>query len=59
MNIKTLTIICIGSAVAAVATTFILKALGVEETAVVAGTAGGVIGGVIAMNSMSKKKDTE
>ncbi|MDG2148876.1 MAG: hypothetical protein P8N09_05060 [Planctomycetota bacterium] len=58
MNIKTLTIICIASAVAAVATTFILKALGIEETVVVAGTAGGVIGGVIAA-SMSKKKDTE
>jgi copper(I)-binding protein len=58
MNMKTLTVICIASAVAAVATTFILKALGIEETVVAAGAAGGVIGGVIA-TIMNKKKDTE
>lgn len=58
MNMKTLTIICIASAVTAVATTFILKALGIEETVVIAGAAGGVVGGVLG-TSLNKKKDTE
>ena len=61
MNMKTLTVICIASAVAAVATTFILKALGTVEPAFIGGVAGGVggaIGGVFATR-MNQKKDTE
>ena len=60
MNMKTLTIICIASAVAAVIATFILEAVGTLEPAFIGGVAGGVggvIGGLIA-TSMNQKKDT-
>jgi hypothetical protein len=61
MNMKTLTVICIASAVAAVATTLILNALGIVEPAFIGGVAGGV-GGVIGATlatSMNQNKDTE
>ena len=58
MNTNKLMFICmIAAAVAAVVTTFVLKALGVEETALIAGGVGGAIGGVFATR-MNQKKDT-